>query len=214
MSHACSWLVHTDATMPRCIKNRTIPIWCNVAATCFMWRHVAATQGLHETITLQRGFMQRRRLVAATASHRVTPLWRRNTPVIFSVQIINLYLRIRQVALVKHDSTLEQVHSLSMLDSIRITTNSQWFKFKTNTVVRSHTKRPAMQRCVAQGCLRRLGHLLRSPSIRLTVLLTLSTTSIRARRGGQGLAKHLTRYEATVVSLSDFLSLSDIRRIE
>ena len=28
---------------------------------------------LHETITLQRGFMQRRRLVAATALPRVTP---------------------------------------------------------------------------------------------------------------------------------------------
>ena len=33
----------------------------------------AAMPGLHETITLQRGFMQRRRLVAATASPRVTP---------------------------------------------------------------------------------------------------------------------------------------------
>ena len=30
-------------------------------------------QGLHETITLQCGFMQRRRLVAATTSRRVTP---------------------------------------------------------------------------------------------------------------------------------------------
>ena len=56
-----------------CIKNRTIPIWCNVAATCCIWRHVAATHMLHETITLQHGFMQRRRLVAATALHRVTP---------------------------------------------------------------------------------------------------------------------------------------------
>ena len=52
-----------------CIKNRTIPIWGDVAATCCIWRHVAAMHMLHETITLQRGFMQRRCIVAATALH-------------------------------------------------------------------------------------------------------------------------------------------------
>ena len=46
----------------------------------------------------------------------------------------------------------------------RAITNTKWFEYKTNIEVRTLTNRQPIQRYIAQGRLRWLGHLLRSPS--------------------------------------------------
>ena len=45
----------------------------------------------------------------------------------------------------------------------RTITNTKWFEYKTNIEVRTLTNRQPIQRYIAQGRLRWLGHLLRSP---------------------------------------------------